>query len=114
MEALRALDYLREDGTLVVNNVEIPSMSVITGEEEYPSDVLEEIEKHVKAVVVDATALAAGIGNEKAANIILLGTIIKSMGLQEIDWDSILEANIKPKFLELNKKALRVGMEAVA
>ncbi|MBQ9064188.1 MAG: indolepyruvate oxidoreductase subunit beta [Blautia sp.] len=114
MEALRALDYLKEDGTLVVNNVEIPSMSVITGDEEYPSDVLEEIEKHVKAIVVDATALAAGIGNEKAANIILLGTIIKSMGLESIDWDSILEANIKPKFLELNKKALRVGMDAVA
>ena len=30
MEALRALDYLKPDGVLVVNNEEIPSMSVIT------------------------------------------------------------------------------------
>jgi indolepyruvate ferredoxin oxidoreductase beta subunit len=89
-------------------------MSVITGDEVYPDDVLEEIEKHVKAKVVDATRLARELGNEKAANIILLGTIIKAMGLEKIDWDSILEANIKPKFLELNKKALRVGMDAVA
>ena len=113
MEALRALDYLREDGTLVVNNEEIPSMSVITGEEEYPEDVLDEIQKHVKAKVVDASRLARELGNEKAANIILLGTIIRSMDLTRIDWDSILEANIKPQFLELNKKALKVGMNAV-
>ena len=114
MEALRALDYLKEDGTLVVNNEEIPSMSVITGDEVYPDDVLEEIQKHASAKVVDATALARELGNEKAANIILLGTIIKSMGLEEIHWDAILEANIKPKFIELNKKALRAGMEAVS
>ena len=113
MEALRALDYLKEDGALVVNDVEIPSMSVITGDEEYPEDVLQEIEKHVKAKVVDATGLARELGNEKAANIILLGTIIKSMGLEGIDWDTILEANIKPKFLELNRKALKTGMDAV-
>lgn len=114
MEALRALDYLKEEGTLVVNNEEIPSMSVITGDEEYPDDVLEEINKHVAAKVVNATALARELGNEKAANIILLGTIIKAMGLEAIDWDSILEANIKPQFVELNKKALKVGMDAVA
>ena len=113
MEALRALDYLKEDGVLVVNDVEIPSMSVIVGDEDYPADVLDEIGKHVKEKVVDATKLATELGNEKAANIILLGTIIKSMGLEEINWDAILEANIKPKFVELNKKALKVGMEAV-
>ena len=100
MEALRALDYLKEDGTLVVNNEEIPS-------------IMEEIEKHVQAKVVNATGLARELGNEKAANIILLGTIIRSMGLEHIDWDEILKANIKPQFLELNKKALKVGMDAI-
>ncbi len=114
MEALRNMDYLKPEGTLVVNNEEIPSMSVIVGDEDYPDDVLDEISSHVKAKVLDATKLARDLGNEKAANIILLGTIIKSMGLDSIDWDSILEANIKAKFVELNKKALKVGMDAVA
>lgn len=113
MEALRSLDYLKGDGTLVVNNEEIPSMSVITGDEEYPTDVLEEIGRHVKEKVVDASKLARELGNEKAANIILLGTIIKAMGLESINWDGILEANMKPQFVELNKKALKVGMGAV-
>ena len=113
MEALRALDYLKPDGVLVVNNEEIPSMSVITGEEEYPEDVLEEIQKHVKAKVIDATRLAGELGNEKAANMILLGTIIRAMGLEHIHWEQILEANIKPQFLELNKKALKKGISLI-
>ena len=113
MEALRALDYLKPDGVLVVNNEEIPSMSVITGEEEYPEDVLEEIQKHGKAKVIDATRLAGKLGNEKAANMILLGTIIRAMGLEHIHWEQILEANIKPQFLELNKKALKKGISLI-
>ncbi len=46
-------------------------------------------------------------------NIILLGTIIKKMNLEEIDWDKIIEENVKEKFIESNKKALRVGIELV-
>ena len=114
MEALRALDYLKKDGMLVVNSVEIPSMSVIIGDEVYAENVVEEINRHVDAIVVDATKIAGELGNEKAANMVLLGTIIHLMGLEKIDWDAILEANVKPKFVELNKKALRAGMEAVA
>ncbi len=115
MEALRNLDYLKEDGTLVVNDEEIPSQSVVIGEEEYPPDVLDEIRKHVKNVkVVNATSMARELGNEKAANMVLLGTIIHAMGLHDIHWDAILEANIKPRFLDLNKKAIQMGMGAVA
>ena len=89
-------------------------MSVIVGDGEYPDDVLEEIGRHVEEKALDATGIARELGNAKAANIVLLGTIIKSMGLDHIDWDKILEENIKPKFVELNKKAIRAGMEAVA
>ena len=114
MEALRNLDYLKEDGKLVVNTQKIESMSVIVGDEEYPDDVLEEIGRHVEEKTLDATGIARDLGNAKAANIVLLGTIIKAMGLDHIDWDKILEENIKPKFVELNKKAIRAGMEAFA
>lgn len=113
MEALRNLDYLKKDGVLIINDEQIDSMSVITGKEDYPDDVLEEIEKHAKATVLNATELAEKLGNVKAANIILLGTIIKTMGLEEIDWESILKENIKPQFVELNLKAIKVGMDEV-
>ncbi|MDD6920184.1 MAG: indolepyruvate oxidoreductase subunit beta [Eubacteriales bacterium] len=112
-EALRYLDYLKKGGKLVINNQKIDSMSVQIGAEEYPPDVLDEIKKHAEATVIDAAQMASDLGNDKATNIILLGTIIKLMGLKEIDWNAILEGNIKPQFLELNKKALKEGMDAV-
>ena len=114
MEALRALDYLKADGTLVVNTQKIDSISVIVGDEQYPDDVLDEIGKHVQEKAIDATSIAQSLGNSKAANVVLLGTIIKAMGLEHIDWDKILEENIKARFVDLNKKALRAGMEAVS
>lgn len=47
------------------------------------------------------------------ANIILLGTVIKSMGLTDIDWNRILEGNVKEKFLDINRKNLEIGMKSV-
>ena len=114
MEALRSLDYLKKDGVLVVNNKKIDSMSVIVGDEEYPDDVLEEIGKHVQLKAVDADRIARGLGNVKASNVVLLGTVVASMGLDNIDWDEIIAGNVKPKFVELNQKSLHAGMEAVS
>jgi indolepyruvate ferredoxin oxidoreductase beta subunit len=46
-------------------------------------------------------------------NVILLGTIIKLMGLEEIDWKKIIKDNVKEKFVDLNQKAVKVGMNLV-
>ena len=46
-------------------------------------------------------------------NIILLGTIIKAMKLDNIDWDRIVRENVKPAFVEDNLKAIKVGMDLV-
>ena len=62
---------------------------------------------------MNASAMAEEMGNLKVMNVILLGAIIKSMGLQDIDWDEIIRNNVKPKFVDLNIKAMAVGMDAV-
>lgn len=114
MEALRTLEYIKEDGAVVVNTEEIPSMTVLTGAENYAEDVIEEIGKAVKKVhALDASKLAKDLGNVKAANVILLGALIKLMGLEEINWEDIIRKNVKEKFIDLNLKALKVGMDAV-
>ncbi len=114
MEALRTLDYLKPDGAVVVNTERIPSMTVLTGAEEYADDVLEEIEKAADRVhVMDASKMAADLGNVKAANVILLGALVKLMGLDDIDWEDIIRKNVKEKFIDLNLKAFKVGADAV-
>lgn len=111
IEALRWLKYLDKNGTVVVNNYEIPSVSVIIGEEDYPEDVLNIISEKANTIVVNAADLAKELGNAKVMNIILLGTIIKNMNLTDIDWEGIIRNNIKPKLIDINIKALHVGMD---
>lgn len=114
MEALRTLDYLKPDGAVVVNTERIPSMTVLTGEEEYADDVIEEIQKAVEKVhTMNASKMAADLGNVKAANVILLGALVRLMGLDDIDWEDIIRKNVKEKFIDLNLKAFQVGADAV-
>ncbi|MEE0515483.1 MAG: indolepyruvate oxidoreductase subunit beta [Emergencia sp.] len=114
MEALRTLDYLKPDGAVVVNMEKIPSMTVLTGAEEYAEDVIDEIKKAASRVhTLNASEMAAELGNVKAANVILLGVLVKLMGLDDIDWEDIIRKNVKEKFVELNLKAFQVGANAV-
>ena len=99
MEALRNLVYLKRNGAVVVNRVRIPSMTILTGAEVYPDDIMEEISKATENVTaLYATDMAESLGNAKAANVILLGALVRSMGLDDIDWEEIVAKNVKAKF----------------
>ena len=113
MEALRWLKYVKPDGKVVVNDYEINSMPIVSGKFDYPAGILEELAGKVQTTVVQAAAKAAELGNPRVMNIILLGTIIKAMGLESIDWDTIVRHNVKADFVELNLKALQTGMSLV-
>ena len=114
MEALRWLEYLKKDGKVVVNNHEMMPMPVIMGKADYSPDIIKEMQDNCKDVTVDnATEEAVKLGNGKVMNIILLGTIIKAMGLEDINWNKIVSENVKPAFVEDNLKAIQVGMSLV-
>lgn len=113
MEALRWLKYLKKDGKVVVNDFQINSMPILSGKFDYPSGIIEEISSKVTIKVIDAAKQAEEIGNPKVMNVILLGTIIKLMGLESIDWEKIIKDNVKPKFVEINVKAIKAGMSLV-
>lgn len=109
MEALRWLKYLKPDGKIVVNNYAINPIPVTMGKCNYPEGILEELKRKGDTTVIDAGAEALKLGNTKVMNIILLGTIIKLMHLENINWDKIVRDNVKPVFADLNIKALELG-----
>lgn len=113
MEALRWLKYLKPDGKVIVNDYRIDSMPILSGKADYPEGVLELLADKVNTVAVDAAKHAEALGNSKVMNVILLGTIIKSMGLEDINWEKIIRDNVKPQFADLNMKALKVGIDLV-
>ncbi len=114
MEALRAIDYLKPEGKMILNDTEIFPLSVVIGANEYPDGILEEIKSKVSVLrAIKAGEMAEDLGNIKAMNVILLGSLIKLMGLTEIHWKEIITKSVKPQFVDLNLLALQVGMDAV-
>lgn len=111
MEAMRMLEYLKKGGIMVVNDHAIPSMPILTGAAEYPEGVIEELKSKVKTIVFKAADVARELGNPKTQNIVLLGALIKAIGLENLDWDKAIEEEVKPRFVDINKKALQKGME---
>lgn len=111
VEAARWLKYLKKDGTLIVNDFEIRPLPVLTGAASYPDGVIETLRGAVKNIkVIDAGEIAARLGSARAQNIVLLGALIKAMGLEGQDWKQTLKDFVPPKFYELNAKALEEGM----
>lgn len=113
MEALRWLNYLKPGGKVVVNDFEIKPMPVLAGKVPYAKDILEQVGSLAQTTVIDAAGEADKLGNSKVMNIILLGTIVKAMGLENINWNEIIANNVKPAFVEINQKALAVGMDLI-
>ena len=110
VEAVRALPYLKEGGTIVTETREIFPMPVLTGAAAYPSDAVEKLQKEVpNVVVIHAAQTAETLGNVKAQNIVLLGALVKQLGLMDIDWKKIIQETVPAKFAELNLKAFDAG-----
>jgi len=111
VEAVRCLKQLKKGGTLIVNDYEIYSMPVLTGKETYPKDIFPKLAEKVENLkVINAGKVAEELGNVRAQNVVLLGAVVKSLGLDKLDWGKIIGQYFKGAVLELNIKALNAGM----
>ncbi len=113
LEVLRNLDYLRDDGQGIVifNRVRVNPMGVQTGQDKYPTNGEELIRARAgKVIALDGQAMARELGNPRVMNIILLGALIKQLGLEEIDWLRVIAENVKEKYVHLNQEALKLGL----
>ncbi|MFV0517977.1 MAG: indolepyruvate oxidoreductase subunit beta [Aminipila sp.] len=109
MEALRWIEYLKNDGKMVINDFEIPSVPILMGKATYPEGILDELSQKVSVLVVKAADIATELGNSKAMNIVLLGALVKAMNVEGVDWKKAIEKNVKKGFEELNLKAFDAG-----
>ena len=113
LEAARWVPYLKKDGQIVTNIQQIDPMPVIIGAAEYPENLVEKIKASgAKVDAMDCLALAEQAGSPKAVNLVLLGRLSHYFDLPEEAWMKAIEANVPPKFLEMNKKAFELGKRA--
>ena len=114
LEALRALPYLKKDGTLILNTQRISPMPVITGAAAYPEDIPEKLSGTCRTIPMDALALAQRAGDERAVNLALLGALCRLTKTDPATWRSAIEACVPQKTLNVNLAAFELGYEEVA
>lgn len=113
LEAARWLEYLRPDGQVVTSTQQLDPMPVLTGAMNYPDNLLEKIKNlGIKIDALDCLSLAEKAGNSKSVNLVLLGRLSKYFDLTKECWDEAIENCVPKKFLELNKTAFLLGMNA--
>lgn len=112
IEAARYAYLLKKGGVIITNTQRVDPMPVIIGAAEYPENVLNELTaKDVQIEAMDALTLAQEAGSAKAVNIVLMGQLAKHFHIDYDKWIEALEQTVKPQFVELNKKAFKLGYE---
>lgn len=114
METPKWLDFVKPEGRVVINEYQILSATILSGAAEYPQGVIEDISSKVSTTVFKAAELAEALGNIKTMNVIVVGALVKAMGLENVvDWTEVIKETVKEKFIDINVKAFNIGMEQV-
>ena len=111
LEAKRSLHFLQKDGLLVVNEQRLIPMSVLTGTQSYPTDVIDTLKAHTSNLrLIPALEEALKLGNPRVANVVVLGALSEMWKEIPVDiWEKALIANVPSRHLETNQMAFAAG-----
>ncbi len=115
-EAVRWVEYVRDGGAVVadIRTIVPPGACVDTRSwlRRYPGIDAELFDsRHLKTRLVDAAATATELGNVRAANSVILGTVAAFIDVDDVHWEAAI-ADLVPKgTVEVNLAAFRAGRE---
>jgi indolepyruvate ferredoxin oxidoreductase beta subunit len=113
LETLRYLDYLKTDGTVIVNEEEIYPPSVNLGLEKYPRDVEETVGRYFRRMkTVNASRIAEQAGNSRTANTVMIGVLSNYLDLGLVVWERVINRAFPEKMLKDNITAFHLGRSA--
>jgi indolepyruvate ferredoxin oxidoreductase beta subunit len=117
-EALRVVDYLGRRTRAVLNTAPSPPAFVLLGEARYPEaeEIIGVLERIAGVVYpIDATGLASEAGSPRSMNMVILGAYaaLEEPVLSVGSLEDAMAASLPPRFLEMNKRAFDLGLEAM-
>lgn len=113
LEGLRQLHFLKEDGSILVNDFAIAPLPVACGLAEYPENVIETIQQAVRdTAIIDGLALAKKAGSTRSMNVVLLGALAKKLGIARRKWLEVIKKRVPPRTWEVNERAFQLGFSA--
>lgn len=113
VEALRAQQYLREGGSMFVNDEQIVPVSVSIGNAAMPSDVHARLAE-LGAVMVDAGAIAREAGSPRSTNVVLVGALSTALPFSADEWRDAIARRVPPSTVEANLESFERGRAAAS
>ena len=107
-EAVRNIEYLKKDGTVIVNKKCVqPTTASLTGKT-FSSDTMIDFLKTQSSQVIDVDTdkICSELGSTKIVNMLLLGAACKSGIIKKDELKAAIKLLVKPDFYELNVKAV--------
>lgn len=111
LEAFRYAHFLKKDGTIIVNDQRIDPMPVVTGQAEYPENIIEELSKKYNVIAVDAIDEALKLGNSRVFNVIVLGLASNKLDFAKEDWEEVIRETVPQKTVDINLQAFNAGRD---
>ncbi len=117
-EAAANIKYLKEDGVLIVSNKQVKPVTASLGQSAYDGDeCIAWLKDHVsRCIVIDPDEIIEACGSPKVLNVAMTGALAETgaMGLGIEDMEEALKIRMKPKLIEMNRKALHMGAQRAA
>lgn len=114
LEAIRYLDYLKQDGIVIINDQQITPLSVFFSNIPYPKNVEAICRKKTDHVIlVGGIKIAEDVGNPRTINSVLLGALSNYLEFDEEHWMKAIAQRVPPKTIALNRKAFKAGKKVI-
>ena len=114
-EAAANIKYLKEDGVLIVSSKQVKPVTASLGQSAYDGmECLAWLKNTVsRCIVIDPDEIMEACGSPKVLNVAMTGALAETgaMGLGIEDMEEALKRRMKPKLIEMNKKALHMGAQ---
>jgi indolepyruvate ferredoxin oxidoreductase beta subunit len=116
-EGLRWLPWLRSGGIFIGDTQRIvPPFACLDRRPgaplRYSRETPQQLRDHVaEGYAIDATRFAAALGNDRVANVVLLGALSTALDFARDDWESTLAALVPNKTVGVNLEAFAAGRE---
>ena len=114
-EVAANIKYLKEDGVLILSSRQVKPVTASLGQSAYDGDdcIAWLKGKVPRCIVIDPEKIMEACGSPKVLNVAMTGALAASgaMGLGMEDMEEALKIRMKPKLLEMNRKALHMGAQ---
>lgn len=111
IEALRNQQFLKEGGSLFVNDETITPVPVNIGNATMPEDVAGRLDT-IGAVRLNAGQIARAAGSPRSTNVVLVGALSTALPFDVEEWQDAIRRRVPPKTIEANLEAFARGREA--